>query len=363
MNTSLSSSIIFFTKYSRKGASSRYRSFQYFPFLEDAGFECSVSSLFDDRYLDDLYARGHVNWWYIAVAYFRRLSALCRVNRYDLLVIEKELFPYLPAWGERVLSWLGIPYVVDFDDAIFHQYDRHKKAVVRWILGNKISHVIALSKHTIVGNNYLALYAKKSGAKGVSIIPTAVDTNRYNAVPDTNHSMKKFTVGWIGSPTTTRYLESISAALKKFCEVKEFRVVALGATTLHMPGITSESRPWTEGTEIEELKRFDVGIMPLPCDPWTQGKCGLKLIQYMACGFPVVASPVGVNTEIVESGVNGFLAEDMASWVEALTHLAQNPSDARCLGMAGKDKVERLYSLNHTVPLMISLFTSLVKDR
>ena len=117
-----------------------------------------------------------------------------------------------------------------------------------------------------------------------------------------------------------------------------------------LPAVPTEHVPWTEAAEVAAIAEFDVGIMPLADEPWERGKCGYKLIQYMACGLPVVASPVGVNRQIVEHGVNGFLAETPTQWDEALRTLLADPALRQRMGQAGRQKVERQFSLQVTGP-------------
>lgn len=156
--------ILYFTKYSAKGASTRMRSLQYFPFLQSKGLAITYSPLFNDEYLDNLYS-GKRSVWNILSGYLRRLMVLFTIRKYDKIVIEYELFPYLPAWAERVLSKLGISYIVDYDDAIFHNYDKSDYPWVRKFLSRKIDVVMKHSKVVVAGNQYLAYRAELTGAK------------------------------------------------------------------------------------------------------------------------------------------------------------------------------------------------------
>jgi glycosyltransferase involved in cell wall biosynthesis len=347
MNSAASPSILFFTKHSRMGASSRYRTYQYLPYLEGAGFNCVVCPLFDEDYLVHLYLYGKPSLPVIIKAIFRRVVHLTKVRKFDLLVIEKEIFPYLPSFATSMLTWMGIRYVVDYDDALFHQYDQHPQWLIRAFLGKKIAHVMQGADLVIAGNPYLAAYARKAGSENVKVVPTVVDLAKYPDKP-TKARDGTFTIGWIGSPSTTKYLEAIAPALAQVCSGGKARVLLIGSGPCVLPNVPVDILPWEELTEVEALRRFDVGIMPLPDEPWEHGKCGLKLIQYMACSVPVVASPVGANLDIVEPSTNGFLAIGHASWVEALTTLRDNEDFCSKLGQAGRAKVAEEYSLQVT---------------
>lgn len=347
--------VLFLTKYTRNGASSRYRTFQYLPGLEQAGNQCHVIPLFDEAYLEHRYRSGRGRVRDILRALWQRLAALAKVERFDLVVIEYELLPYFPALLERWLAWHGVPYMADYDDALFHQYDLHKNWWVRGVLSKKISRVMRGARMVTVGNEYLADYARCAGAERVEVIPTVIDLERYSRPLAFEIPSTSFTIGWIGSPVTAKYLHMVANALGEVCANGNGRLQLIGSGPLELTGVSVAVQPWDDATELDQLKRFDVGIMPLPDDPWERGKCGFKLIQYMACGLPVVASPVGVNREIVEHGVNGFLAESQEDWVEALRCLRDDPVLRRRMGQAGRNKVEANYSLQVTGPRLAEL--------
>jgi len=334
--------ILYFTKYTRKGASSRLRSFQYFPYLESQGNQVTVKPLFGDAYLEKLYL-GKKDLVGSLKGYLRRFFVLFTVFRYDKVVIEKELFPYFPAIFERILAFLGIKYVVDYDDAIFHNYDMHPNSVIRFLLQHKIDVVMRNSGTVIAGNSYLAERAQKSGAKNIVIIPTVIDTRRYE-VKEFTHS-KPFVIGWIGSPSTFKYLKPLQPVFEKLAHHHAIALHIVGATeSLGLPSIEKHI-PWSEETEVASILPFDVGIMPLNDTPWEKGKCSYKLIQYMGCGIPVIASPVGMNVEVVKQDVNGFLASNEAEWLAAFEHYLGNVSQQHLHGKNNSIFVEHHFSL------------------
>ena len=345
--------VLLFSRYGTKGASSRVRYLQYIPYLESQGVSIEISPLFSNHYLECLYA-GKKAWGEVLQGYLKRLVKLLGVGKYDLLIIEKELFPFLPALAERVLSWLGIPYLVDYDDALFHRYDLNRNLVIRKLLSNKIDSVMRHASVVVVGNDYLADRARRAGAKNVVTIPTVVDDTRYR-VADSKPS-GDLVVGWIGTPKTSKYLEPLIPLFEGLRQDQRIRIVAVGARAEDFPAGSLEVWEWSEESEIERIQQFDVGIMPLPDSPWERGKCGYKLIQYMACGKPVIASPVGVNASLVEHGINGYLADTDEAWLVCLTAMFKlSSSERESMGRMGRLKVEGDYSLRSQAPRLLEL--------
>lgn len=350
---------LFLTKYDRKGPSSRYRSLQYLPYFEEEGIQCSYEPLFPNQYLEELYEEGHKNHRLAIKRYLLRLRHIPKLRENDVVVVEKELFPYWPAIFERVLARLDTPVIVDYDDAVFHNYDLANNPIVRRSLGKKIDVVMRKADAVVAGNEYLAERARRADAAHVEIIPTVIDLDLYPHVPPDDAG--SFTIGWIGSPDTIRFVEPIVDALRKTCKVIDANVVLVGSGPVDFDGVPVEVVEWSEETEIDSISRFDVGIMPLQDTPWQRGKCGLKLIQYMGCGKPVVASPVGVNTTIVNEDVNGYLASTHVEWVRMLKRIEEDRELARELGANGRKRVKDKYCLSATIPNWCDLIKRFAK--
>lgn len=350
--------LLVLTKYGPLGASSRLRSLQYLPPLQAERFDITSAPLLSDAQLVRRYETGNYALVELFWSYALRLRHLLSRKRFDLVWIEKEALPWLPAWCESALL-NEVPLVLDYDDAIFHQYDMHPNPWVRRLLGRKIATVMRLANTVVAGNAYLADYARRAGAPRVEVIPTVIDLARYR-VKDADSASGVFTIGWIGSPSTARYLHDIAPALAQVCRDGRARVRLVGSGPIELPGVPVDLIDWQEETEVDEIRKFDVGIMPLPDEPWARGKCGFKLIQYMACGLPVVASPIGVNTEIVEEHENGYLARDGVEWVAALERLLSDAALRERLGAAGRRKVQDRYCLNVTVPRLAAVLQSVM---
>lgn len=327
---------------------------QYRPYLEAAGFEVDLKSFFDAEYLSSLYA-GRKPSFAIWRSYARRLQDLFQAKGWaDLIWLEKEALPWAPSALEEGLIPSNIPVVSDFDDAVFHRYDMHRFQLVRTLLGRKFAHVMKSSACIFAGNAYLADYAREAACDAIEIVPTVVDVDHYRVKADGDNGAEPV-IGWIGTPSTWR--ECVEPFLHVFREVAQksgARMEAVGARTIASEEAGIHFLPWSEKGEIERINGMDIGVMPLPDTPWMQGKCGYKLIQYMACGLPVVASPVGVNSEIVEHGVNGFLVETPEDWSQALEALIRNPELRKKMGQAGRKKVEESYSLQVYGPRVAS---------
>lgn len=345
--------VLLLSRYGRLGASSRVRSYQYLPFLKGEGINVTVSTLLEDVYVRDLFDGRPKKWVPISRTYLRRMLQLVTSGRFDLLWIEYELFPWLPAWAEVLLNCLNVPFVVDYDDAVFHRYDMDRRIWVRSLLGKKIDKVMRSATLVIAGNDYLANRAWQAGARQVARLPTVIDLERYTLAP--RRAAGAFTIGWIGSPVTAHYLNPLRPALSRFCAEAGARLVLVGSGPLRWDDVPIEIRDWSEDTEVSAIHEFDVGIMPLPKDSWALGKCGYKLIQYMACGRPAVACPVGVNQQIIKEGVNGYIATSTEEWIRVLSILRNNPEQREALGRAGREIVEAKYCLQVTAPCLLSI--------
>jgi len=348
--------VLLLSRYARLGASSRLRSFQYLPYLEQAGFSVTVAPLFDDDYVRGL-SSGTISKFSILKAYWLRLRFILKAKQFDLVWLEYEMLPWLPAWFELTLLPKNVPLMVDYDDAIFHRYDQHRSGLVRKFLGHKIDAVMRRAAVVIVGNEYLGDRAKQAGAKRVVLLPTVVDATRYAVVEKVNELV---TIGWIGQPSTAKYLSQLVPELNGILAKHGARIVAIGPKAEQFQFLPVVVKPWAEDSEVTEIQQFDIGIMPLSDSLWERGKCGYKLIQYMACGKPVVATPVGVNSIIVKQGVNGYLASTQQEWFEALDGLCADVALRKRMGEAGRVMMEQHYSLQIAAPRLIELFSTVV---
>jgi hypothetical protein len=346
--------VLAFARYGSQAASTRQRLLQYVPHLRAAGIDVEYYPLLPNDYVQAIAAGARYPRWWIVRDYARQLLRLVRKRNYDLLWVYADLFPYLPASVERLAVGNGKPIVYDLDDAFFHQYDDNPNPLARWILKDKFKALLSRASACTFGNSYLKEYAAPCCGNS-HVLPTVVDTSIY--VPLRDRPPGPLVIGWIGSPTTWSGVRPFLPLLARLCAEYGVRVHAVGAGPSAeqdlFPGL--ELIDWSEATEVAAIQHMDIGIMPLFDRPFERGKCGYNLIQYMACGLPVVASPVGVNREIVQDGANGFLATDESDWQTALACLIADPEMRSRFGKAGRSMAEADYSLEVQAPRLIEI--------
>lgn len=353
--------VLALTKYGPLAASTRQRFLQYRPFLEAHGMTLEVEPLLGDDALAAINGppgSRRKRPGGLAARYGRRLAMLRRARDHDLLWVQYELFPYLPGLFDRLAVPAGTPVVLDFDDAIFHIYDQHRRGLVRRLLGRKLEPLIARAAACICGNAYLRAYAGRFCPETVEI-PTVVDTDLY-CPPTSPVRDGPLVVGWLGSPTTWLNVEPLLPTILPLLRAHNavLHVIGAGAAAQEEPGLRTFD--WAEARELADLQAMDIGIMPLLDRPFQRGKCGYKLIQYMACGIPAIASPVGVNSEIVAAG-GGLLASTPEEWRDALARLLGDAALRRRLGAAGREAAVARYSLASQAPRVLAVLRTAVE--
>jgi glycosyltransferase involved in cell wall biosynthesis len=344
--------VLLLTKYSNLGASTRQRLLQFIPALEARGWSVTWKPLFQDSYLRRLYSCGSRSNLQVLESYARRFwnCFITDCRPFDVVVVQQECFPYLPFGLESWLYHRSCKVITDYDDAVFEQYRPFR------ILRDKISNVMRASWKVVVGSRYLKEYAVRHNGN-VTFVPTVVDTRDYQPRADYTVRESSFVIGWIGTPVTARFLREISVPLAKLARRHPIRLRCLGAhPNFGIDGLTVECIPWTQASHAAWIQTFDAGIMPLTDEPFAQGKCGFKLIQYMAGAVPVVASAVGANNDILDDGSTGLLAKTPAEFEDKLELLICDSKRRQRLGRAGRDVVESRYSLQSQLATFCGLF-------
>lgn len=339
-------------KYGTRAASTRQRCLQALPYLAAQQITLDIHPLFDNDYLTQMLTHGRRSPLAVFSAYCKRLAILLRCRHYDFIWVQYELFPYLPGFIERCIGLTRLPVIYDIDDAFFHQYDQHHHPLIRRALGRKLIPLMQRSRLAFCGNAYLHRYVHPHCPQA-EIIPTVLDTQRYMPAPQRSVASPPI-LGWIGSPSTWKYCLPVTDLLTRLVREQRMVMHVIGAEHAANPHDPFTFRAWSEASEIAEIQQMDIGIMPLPDEPWARGKCGYKLIQYMACGLPVIASPVGVNSDLVQHGVNGFLATTEAQWREAIDALLADPALRQRMGDAGRAHVVEHYSIQRYGPHIAS---------
>ena len=341
----------------------RYRIEQWAPLLEKWGAEV-VFEPFRCEALHSLMSepgKFAQKTYLISKALGRRLRVLRRFGEFDCVFIYTEAAMFGPAIIEKFIRYKGIPIVFDFDDAIFLHYT-YISPVSRYLrllkFPGKTKTICELADHVLAGNPYLAGYAAKFNSS-VTIVPTTINTAicTPNGYKRNSHPP---VIGWTGSYSTIQYLEALGPALQQLAQRERFKLRVIGVSSYDLPGVDVEALPWRSETEIADLSKIDVGIMPMPDDGWTRGKCGLKALQYMALGIPAVCSPVGVNTTIIRDGVNGLIATSEDDWVNQLSRLVRSPDLRQRLGKAGRETVETDYASSIHAERVFKILSSLV---
>jgi len=337
-----------------EGAGCRFRIAQFIPYLESAGFEVTLDSLFTPEFFRVVYKSGDYlrKAMTFAALSLKRLEVLREASRFDLILVYREAFPIGPPLIERWLARPGMPPIVyDFDDAVFlpNVSDANRFIVsLKW--ARKVPDILRLSTSVIAGNDLLAAFARRYNSSVVTI-PTCVDTDKFIPRADPGGSRGPLVVGWIGSPTTASYLSLLRAVFRNVQAVAPFELKVSGAASdLAFDGVPVRNVPWSLAGEVSLFNTCDIGVYPLTDDEWSKGKCGFKAIEFMACGVPVVASAVGVNKEIIDDGVNGFLATSADEWELKLRRLLTDAPLRARFAAAGRRTVEERYSLRVNAP-------------
>lgn len=355
----MSRKILFFTKGEAQNPASRYRFLQFLPALEAAGFETLVRPLFPNRYyrlgnIESKQKRLIEKSAISAKAFIQRVKEIPLASSADLVVVENQLFPYEQGLLECYLKAINERFVIEFDDAIFLTAGHERK----------LAKTLGSAKHAIVGNSYLARFAERY-QKNLSIVPTVVDASRY---PPKRYEAKEkdapIRIGWIGMQSTMPFLVELKGALESVQRNHPIELVVISSVAPDLgENVPVRFIPWSEENEAKTLTRLDIGIMPLPNTNWARGKCGLKLLQYMAAGLISVASPVGVNSEILTDGETGFLASSPKEWAEALEAAILMPvTKKRAMSRKARERLKRDYSLDAWSPKLVRLYENLIED-
>lgn len=345
--SSMSHRVLLLTRYPHLGASSRIRFLQYLPGLKDYGIDVEVLPFWDEAYLRRLYAGEGRRWSSLAGAWLRRLARLCRGRHYDVIWVEKEIVPWLPSWIGNLLVG-KMPMVLDFDDLWHLRYGEIANPLARWFLRDQLEDLTRRAAVVTVANPYLEAWATAAGAREVVNVPSSIDLDRYEVVEAPRDA--PFTIGWIGTPETLPYLADIAVPLQHILAKPGVKLLVIGASSFSLPGVEVELHEWSFDTEIELLQKINVGIMPLRRGSWEEGKSGFKLLQYMAVGRPVVATPVGISKLLVRDGSNGFLAASDEEWIASIERLREDPDLAVRLGNNARLDVAQSYSMAEQLP-------------
>jgi glycosyltransferase involved in cell wall biosynthesis len=327
--------------------SQRFRFEQYFQRLDSLGVEYDCAPFWDGRTWEILYRPGRAvsKALGLATGFARRLALLARLSLYDAVYVHREMSPV----GPPIFEWIAArvfrkPIVYDFDDAIWlENVSSANPFAGRFKNYRKVAKICGWADRVSAGNEFLANFARRFNEQ-VVVFPTVVDTDRHhNRVR--HESGGAPVIGWTGTHSTVEFLRPVVPLLQALSRKVPFEFTVIADREPEFQADNLRFVRWNRQTEIEDLLRFDIGVMPVPDNEWTRGKCGFKIIQYMSLGIPPVASPVGVNRQIIENGVDGFLCATEKEWRDALERLLTDPDLRTRMGGAARDKVVREYSV------------------
>lgn len=349
-----------------RSPSQRFRFEQYLPFLSENGYQFHFSYLLDEKDDKVYYRSGGVasKMQIVLKSVLKRVKETMQITQYDLVFVQREAFMLGTAFFEKAIG-KRVPMIFDFDDSIWLQTISEANKKLAFLKdASKTAKIIKASSMVFAGNAYLASYARQY-SNNVVIVPTTINTDLYQK----SWQQKEpgaVCIGWSGSFSTVEHFETALPALKqikeKYGTAVRFKII--GDKNYYCKDLAVQGLPWVAATEVEDLSEFDIGIMPLPDTEWAKGKCGLKGLQYMALGIPALMSPVGVNTEIIQPGVNGYLPSTTEEWVRDLSLLIENNQLRRRIGNAGKDTVDQQFAVKAWQRNYLRLFDQLTnKDK
>ena len=349
----------FLCPYPKSGApSQRFRYEQYLLYLTQRDIEYIIYPFLDERTHRVLYLPGHTTTKVVGLlrGFFRRIVHLFRASRATYVFVHREATPIGPPWVEWFLAKVARRKIIyDFDDALWLIDSSRVNpgvAIIKW--PGKVVSVCRWSYAVSAGNAYLASFAQQQTSR-VVVNPTTIDTDHHhNRVQ--RQTTDQPTIGWTGSHSTLKYLEPLVPVLEQLAQDYTFQFLVIADRPPPLPLTFLTFVPWQQATEVDDLLRMHIGIMPLPDDPWAQGKCGFKALQYLALGIPALVSPVGVNTRIVTHQVEGYHCTTEQEWYQHLATLLTHPEQRATMGKAGRRKVVEHYSVQSNAKNFLSLF-------
>ncbi|MEJ7645124.1 MAG: glycosyltransferase [Chryseolinea sp.] len=340
-----------------KAPSQRFRFEQYFNLLEANEVQIEVQSFLTSENWKIFNQRGKSLGKLLALGsgFIKRIIALFKARRFDFVFIHREATPLGPPVFEWVLAKvLKKKILYDFDDAIWLTDKSNESKLIKLLKWrSKVALICSWSYRVSCGNFFLSSYARNF-AKAVIVNPTTIDEVDLNPSPKKDN---RVVIGWTGTHSTLKYLKKVESALQTIQMVHpnvDIMVIADKQPRMKLSNLRFV--PWNLQTEIDDLKKFDIGLMPLPDDEWANGKCGFKILQYMALGIPAVASPVGVNKQIIENGKNGLLSSSEVEWISQISMLITDQELREVIGSRGREYVLKNYSVASNASTFLSLF-------
>ena len=347
-----------------RSPSQRYRFEQYFEYLESQGVQCDLAFIINEKEDKRFYKKGGAMFklFFFVKAFFLRLKQAIQSRKYDVVFVQREALMIGTTFFERLFKIFSGKLIFDFDDAIWLPNVSDGNKALNFLKDpKKTEKLIRMSDMVFAGNQYLKDYANQF-SDNVKIVPTTIDTNWYKPAEKSN---EQICIGWTGSSTTIQHLETLLPVLNriksKYGDKLRFKVI--GDPNYVNQELDIQGIPWRSGSEVTDLQDIHIGIMPLPDNQWTQGKCACKGLQYMAAGIATIMSPVGVNKDVINSGENGFLASSDEEWFDRLSELIDDQLLRENMGAKGRLTVEESFSVESTKHLYLKYINELIEKK
>ena len=341
----------------------RFRIEQWEPFLKEDAISIDYFSFTDDNLRQVIYEKGRITAKIkeLAKANLRRVGHILKASEYDAVLLYRAASMTGPAWLEKVLRWRKIPIIYDFDDAIFLTDTSKANKKFGWLkFSGKTADICRLSTSVTVGNSYLADYARKYN-ENVFVVPTSIDTGKYQPSKKSGNENSRVIVGWTGSSTSQYHLEEFEPVLAELLKTRDVEIRVISDRRPDFKTIPCVWRAWSAETEVAETSQFDIGIMPIPDNEWTRGKCAAKALICMSLGIATVCSDVGANRDVIKHGENGFLAKTPEDWLDSLKILIDDADLRAKFGDQGRETVVENYSMKKCAGIFSQVIKNTVK--
>jgi len=363
MKSKNSIKVLFIVPYPKDCAPSQRLKFeQYYSYFEKEGIECILRPFMTESFYRIVYQKNKYleKIIFTLLGYVRRCFHMIEAMRCDVIYLHLEAAPFGPPFFEYILYKLKKPIIYDIDDIVYLPHASKANSFVRMLkYYKKTPQIVKFSSQVIAVTNYLKRFAEQYGRKAICIPPT-IDTNKYFLAD--KPCGRKLCIGWTGSHSTSEYLLILANTLKKINQEHDVRIKVMGDGNFKIDGLAIEAKEWSADTEIKDIQEIDIGLYPLPKNEWIMGKGGLKALQYMGMGIPVVATRVGAVLDFIQDGVNGFLVDSEEEWIEKISRLIEDADLRRRVGLAARKTVEERFSVKANAPKMLGIIQGVYKD-
>ncbi len=337
---------------------------QYIKSWEEKGYQVDISSFMSLRFWNIVYKPGRLleKIMWTKIGYFRRFLLLFRLRKYDLVYTFLWGTPFGPPIYEWALCKISKKIIYDIDDLVYSKDHKSKaNSFIATLKGRekpiylmkKANHVITCTPHL---DDFVRQYTNKT-----TDISSTINTDTYKPI-NTYSNDNTLTLGWSGSHSTSKYVYLLQDVLLELSTKYKFKLLVIGDASFNIPGLDVEAIGWEEATEVKNLQRIDIGLYPLPDEPWVLGKSGLKALQYMALGIPTIATAIGANYRVIEDGVSGTLVKTNKDWMSALENYMNNAELRKSHGIAAQIRVEEKYSIRANTPVYLNIINTVVNS-